>query len=326
MQMKKHYFLVIVLLFFVLAACSAENGSGDGYVKHVNYSSLHVIQTFSNGFGLEFMLRNDTGHQLYYDDNFRVDSARMSEKNNPSGLQIINHGDTKSAHVSWEGQLDTGLYTFERDFFLDAGLTEFYTTLTLEFDVIAWHFFAEDAPPIPPHLQARHDARAQEHIDFILAGGASEVIVLDGDVNVSRTEISFRMANLSEHEFLYGLGYSLLIYDDGWKNAPTILDSWGIPGIGLTINAGGFVNDNLDFEWLYGILENGNYMVIRSHDLFLRAGAPTVQEFLIIEFTIDDDTPLNLGSHTLSMSKEEMERVSTIGGTNERIFWPRRHF
>ncbi|MCL2616765.1 MAG: hypothetical protein FWD96_03865, partial [Defluviitaleaceae bacterium] len=187
--------------------------------------------------------------------------------------------------------------TFECDFFLDVNLTELYTTLVLEFDVIEWYHFAEDAQLIAANLQERHDSHLGERLAFLIAGGASKVIVPTSEVAVSRTEVSFNTANMSAQSFIHGSDYHLLIYENGWKPAPTIIDSWGVPslGFGIRMRGGEIIEDRFNFEFWHGALANGRYMIIRQHaEDHMRPGAPRVQETLMVEFIINNNTPINL--------------------------------
>ena len=305
-----------ILLCASLTACMSENDRNDNYNydsvspldmclvasrrnENENENGLQVVPTFSNEFGVAFLFRNETENRLYYNDDFRLDSLEMSERNNPAGLQFINNGDTKQAHVSWGlTSRPTGIYTFERDFFLDEDLTELYTTLVFDFALIGWYHFTEDATPIPTNLQELRDKHERERLAFQIAGGSSTIIVLASEVAVSRTEVAFNTTNLSTQSFMHGLNYSLLVYDDGWKHVPTITDALDIPAIGITIQGGEVIEDRFIFEWLHGELANGRYMIMRPHDEdHMRPGAPRVREMLMVEFIIDDNTPQVLESN-----------------------------
>ena len=298
----KKYLVLLVLLCLSLTACMHENENYDSHAydslqqpnlyqapltQYENDSDLQAALTFSNEFGIGFLLRNETGKRLYYNDDFRVDSLEMSNRHNRAGVQFISPSDTTEMHVNWENSRPTGIYTFERDFFTDADLTNLYTTLVLEFDVIGWYHLTDDPEPIPDDLQAFRDNRLRRGLEFQIAGGTSEIIVLASEVAVSRTTVAFNTANLSTWPFGHGLGYRLLVYDNGWKDAPTILDNWAIADIGLEIQGGEVIEDRFDFEWLYGPLANGRYMIMRQH----RAGR---MELLLVEFIIDDNTPMSL--------------------------------
>ena len=131
--MKKYVTLTLVILLLVcLAACMNEsaNNTGDDIelqsdlhpatlVQNENSRGLQAAQTSSNGFGVGFFVRNETGKQLYYNDDFRVDSLPMTNYHNHFGVQFISHGNTYEVHVNWATPLPTGMYTFEQDFFLD---------------------------------------------------------------------------------------------------------------------------------------------------------------------------------------------------------------
>ncbi|MCL2235773.1 MAG: hypothetical protein FWB98_04960 [Defluviitaleaceae bacterium] len=257
---------------------------------------LQASQTFSNEFGVAFMVRNQTGQRLYYNDDFRVDGMSMSERNNPAGLQYINNGDIKESHVSWGTSRPTGIYTFERDFFLDAELTQLYKTLQFQFDVIAWYHFTADAQPIPDEIQAFRNQREQNSIAFQLSCGTSQIILLASEVSVSRTEIAFDTVNISSAYFLRGSYFSLWqVVDGAWVDVPPIIENWGFTLEGHPVMPGEIDRNRVNFEWLYGALANGDYVFKRTHSQdHLRPGAPRVQELLFIEFTIDDYTPHDL--------------------------------
>ena len=305
--MKKNLSLMVLLLVS-LAACrydyTVNNGAAQAVAHPVlleQYESPGVLQAlqaaviFSNEFGVGFLLRNETGSRLYYNDDFRVDSIQMSNVHNRWGVQFINHGNTQKMHVNWSASRPTGIYVFERDFFLDESLTELYTTLTIEFDVIGWYHFTEGAEPIPEDLQAKRDARIRNSLEFQIAEGTSKIIVLASEVAVSRTEAAFRTANLSTQPFIHGLDYRLLVYENGWMPAPTIVDEWAVPSIGFFMQGGEVIDDRFNFEWLHGALPNGRYMIKRQHaEDHGRPGAPRVQETLMVEFIIDDSTPTSL--------------------------------
>lgn len=300
------YVLLTILLCLTLSACvynvyddTADGDTADSVSPPQDKYGLQAVATHTNEFGFSFMLRNQTGHRLYYNDDFRLDTVPLSLTHNRAGVQFINPGDTKNMHINWDATRQTGVYTFERDFFLDADITELYTTLTLPFDIIGWYHFTDDAMPLPCDMQARREERQRESLAFKISGGTSDIIVLASEVAVSRTEVKFRTANLSSWPFMHGLDYHLLIYDNGWTNAPTVLDSWGIPSIGFGMIGGDVIDDHFDFAWLYGQLANGRYMILRQHsEDHSRPGAPRVQETLIVEFMIDDSTPMSLSDAT----------------------------
>ena len=303
--MTKKNLALIALFFMGLAACIYEYPNNDNASLPGVYPAmleqcesaggLRAAVFFSNGFSVGFMLRNETGIKLYYGDDFRVDSVQMSNYRNRWGVQFINHGNTKEGFVNWPTPLPTGIYIFEQDFFLDENLAEFYTTLTFTFVVIGWYHFTESREPAPEDLQAMQNAISRKALDFRIAGGASEIIVLASEVAVSRTEVAFNTANLSTQPFMHGLDYLLLVYENGWKPAPTIIDGLAWSTLGIEMRGGEVIDDRFNFEWLFGALANGRYMILRQHlENHDRRGAFRVQEILMVEFVIDDSTPISL--------------------------------
>ena len=254
-----------------VAMMDNDNGNGNG---------LQSVLTFSDASGVRFLFRNETGRRLYYDGGFRLHSSPMRVRDNSAGLQFINHGDTKEAHVGWVVPRREGTFTFQRDFFLDANLTELYTTLTFDFEV-----------NIPANPQAILDRQTQSIVEFHLAGGTSEIIVLASEVAVSRTAVAFETANLSTRAYTHGQSYSLFVYENGWNAVPMIIENLFVTGLGIRMRGGEVIEDRFRFEDKYGALPNGHYMLIRQHS---QAGTPRVQEILLVEFVVDDDTPMSL--------------------------------
>lgn len=305
---KRLMTVVLTLVIASLTACMYENISYESESQpdmsifmsttDIDINGLQAVQTFSNEFGVGFLLRNKAGIRLYYNDDFRVDSVAFTEMNNPAGVQLINHGNTKEIHVSWgRTARPTGIYTFERDFFLDSNLTQLYKTLIFDFYVIGWCHFTEDVPPISAELQAMRDNRECDSLAFQIAGGTSNIIILASEVAVSRTGLAFSAANISTQSFMHGLDYRLLVYENGWKPAPVVYEGyWFVRSLGIGMQGGEVIEDSFNFEWLHGALANGRYMIMRRHgEDHMRPGAPRVQEILMVEFIVDDNTPMNLG-------------------------------
>ena len=123
---------------------------------------------------------------------------------------------------------------------------------------------------------------------------ASEIIMLYGDVHVSRTSIAFNFINNSENEYIYGYGWRLYRYR---------LGNWRLPrenrrfihGLGMLIRGGGVKQNEINLSNVFGTLSNGRYRFVRSHSI---SDGPIpvrrIHEYLIIEFTIDNNTPLHL--------------------------------
>jgi len=296
---------LMFLLTAIFVACGRENGNTpmcDLYpiasTTSGNIGGLQTAPSISNGRRMNFLLRNETGRRLYYNDDFRINSTPYTNFENHFGTQSINRSSTINIHVSWETFLLTGIYTFEQDFFLDEHLTELYTTLVFDFGVISWDSLTPNAPPIPEDLQVMQDDQFRHRLEFQIAGGTHSAIVLASEVSVSRTEVAFSIANLSTQSFIYGADYRLLVYENGWRDAPVIIDgNWSRGLIAFVMQEGRVIEDHFDFTWLHGELANGRYMIMRHYsESHRRPGARSVQDTLMVEFIIDDNTPMNLSS------------------------------
>ena len=137
----------------------------------------------------------------------------------------------------------------------------------------------------------------------ILTMSPSQRVVLVSDVDVSKTAIAFNLLNNTDARFNYSALYRLAKYLDGiWVNAPTV--GMAPPtGLGGQLNSGDVRAERVSFHpsW-HGNLSPGRYMYIRSlmstcrYSLCPRCWLSNCSssEHLLVEFTIDENTPLHL--------------------------------
>jgi len=132
----------------------------------------------------------------------------------------------------------------------------------------------------------------------------SEIIVPIGEIEVSRTEIRILIENQSGVNFQVGGQWEIAQFvDERWQPIsfrPEIDRTIPMLDIGMlfTLFAEGIRGDGTNWYWLFGELPPGRYMFIRHYDSpelgpvyqWPREG----REFLMIEFTIDEDTPISL--------------------------------
>jgi hypothetical protein len=121
----------------------------------------------------------------------------------------------------------------------------------------------------------------------------ADLVVLVGDIDISRTSIGFSLENRTNYEFTYGSMWDLAYYHEGqWLPVPHL------PGAGggawtmeaHMLQSGGIQQYRINFEWHFGDIPVGRYMFIRQgwtgdweQD---RPGT-----YVLVEFEITDHTP-----------------------------------
>ena len=153
-----------------------------------------------------------------------------------------------------------------------------------------------------PALFIIHQAVTQEMLDLRMnyiaeaTSNPANLIVLVGDVEVSRTEIAFSLENTTTSEFSYGSPWDLARYENGRWLPVTHLPGRGggaWTSIGFSVQGGGIQQYRQNFEWHFGELPPGRYMFIR--DGWLGEWNPNQDRvFALVEFEITVATPMNL--------------------------------
>jgi len=116
-------------------------------------------------------------------------------------------------------------------------------------------------------------------------------IALVGDVEVSRTGISFSLQNRTDLEFNYGAAWELAYYSGGdWLPVPHLPQEieWAWSGIGFSLQSGEVQEYHPSFEWLMGELANGRYMLIKDGWLGEWPGGERV--YVLVEFFVSAET------------------------------------
>ncbi len=80
-------------------------------------------------------------------------------------------------------------------------------------------------------------------------------------------------------EVTYGDAYILQRRIEGeWQDAETIIDDYGFTMIGHTVGCGEEVSNFYKWDWLYGVLEPGEYRMV--YDVFRKTeGAGSAQKY-----------------------------------------------
>jgi len=135
----------------------------------------------------------------------------------------------------------------------------------------------------------------------------SQIIVLASDVDVSRTAIAFNIFNRADEWYTYGRGWRLAKYDGGiWATAPTVPIELAPPvtSDAITIFGGEYKAQTANFHHWFEELLPGKYMYFRT----FFSNCLRYEETLMVEFFVDNDTPLYL---PLESRVEEREIWST---------------
>ncbi len=83
-------------------------------------------------------------------------------------------------------------------------------------------------------------------------------------MKVKSTGGVFTIFNNSSQQLTYGAYYKLQREEDGaWVDVPYVIDDWGFEDIGYLLEANSSAEMRVDWEWLYGKLPEGLYMIIK---------------------------------------------------------------
>ncbi|SHN84894.1 immunoglobulin-like domain-containing protein [Desulfitobacterium chlororespirans] len=107
---------------------------------------------------------------------------------------------------------------------------------------------------------------------------------------VSLTGLTLNFSNSSDKQCIYG-DYFLLEkkVKETWYQVPTIIDNYGFHSIGYDLAAGGNGERKVDWSWLYGKLEPGDYRIVKDI-LDFRGTGDYEKYYLAAEFSVDEGT------------------------------------
>ncbi|NLT95097.1 MAG: hypothetical protein GXW85_06110 [Clostridia bacterium] len=113
---------------------------------------------------------------------------------------------------------------------------------------------------------------------------------------VSSTGLTVVIENNSDIEFIYGEYFQLEKKIKGnWYQVPVIIENYGFDDIGYTLAPGGIGKWNVEWDWLYGSLDAGEYRIVkiiadlRTRDNNRYKSADSNQYILAAEFKILSD-------------------------------------
>ena len=271
----------------------------------------------TTGHGFNFKLRNTYGSTLHYNDGFRLyrqeggawelvhtQEGEVNRRLRPNAvrLEFVQFLPPGTRHIGRHPFLPPGEYRFARDLYLRRPVARPHKTLYIEFEIQCPEAFLAEIiqaregrdsyyfTPLPSAAQGR-----ESYLAFVTAGIPSHRIVQATDVQVSRTAIAFHYGNRSFRVLMYGstVAVELVHYVGGhWQPVPPV--QFVLPLLyGRSIFPGFTRFDVFRFEYRFGELPPGRYMLIREYSRGNRSGARDM-EYLMVEFTVTERTPLNL--------------------------------
>ena len=115
------------------------------------------------------------------------------------------------------------------------------------------------------------------------------IYVYDEESQISEIALSFSLKNISttgatlifdqydadapKGELMFGEDFVIEVLKDGeWEKVPTSIESYGFDAIAIMVKSGDTVERELDWEWLYGELEPGEYRIGKSVNDFIESG------------------------------------------------------
>ena len=119
----------------------------------------------------------------------------------------------------------------------------------------------------------------QEQAETIYDSEAGVTVTLRDISNIGASIVIRREDEDAGTELTYGDAYILQRRIDGeWQDAETIIDDYGFTAIGHTLTCGEEVSNYYKWDWLYGVLEPGEYRMV--YDVFRKTeGAGSAQKY-----------------------------------------------
>lgn len=260
---KMAWLLAMLLTLALLAGCASllphtnepATMPTRGEINATGPFDVHVQH--HNGFGLGFLLRNNSEEIFFYSDAYRLyvyaDTWLLLHEHAGSGAEYyLRPGAVRDIHVQWGGrggggQIEPGRYRLVME------------TLEVEFEQLLWSD--------EENLAVQQAAQRQARIDFIMAGQPAPGAVVT-NVAATPTGMTFTLHNESTAGFFYGLLFDIARYEDGrWVAVPFVIEdvAWNLPGFELS------PGETRDYQerwgWLFGELAPGRYMFMRELSL-----------------------------------------------------------
>jgi len=249
--------------------------------------------------GVGIAMRNTYGRTLFYSGSDRIyrleaDEWVLVRTILDSSIHRFRPNTVSDGFVHWSHPLmPVGQYRLARDFFRNSRATEVYKTLYADFEIVCWQTRADTR--VDYDLGGVSQWR-KDYVAIVTSGAPSRAIVQAGQVQVSRTAITFMSRNRTFMFYSHGLMWELAHYVNGtWEPVPhspsDYSRAWLLHGIGVPPR--GWWPDTKEFAFWFGELPPGRYLFMRNHS-HSRGGHERYTGYMMFEFVIDENTPVYL--------------------------------
>lgn len=98
--------------------------------------------------------------------------------------------------------------------------------------------------------------------------------------NVSPVSADVIIKDTNDSPYTYGEWYKIEKEENGkWYDVETVIDEYGFNSIGYLVNENNEVKFDMNWEWLYGELPQGNYRILKEVN----------NQYISVEFTISKE-------------------------------------
>jgi len=113
------------------------------------------------------------------------------------------------------------------------------------------------------------------------------VIMIEKENTVSSTGLTIIFKNNTDKQCIYG-EYFLLEkrINQKWYQVPAIIENYGFNAIGYDLTSGNSREMKVNWEWLYGNLDGGEYRIVKDILDFRKTGDYD-KYYLATEFTVE---------------------------------------
>ena len=156
---------------------------------------------------------------------------------------------------------------------------EIHRDCVLDFEMHAEVLHSEEEPELTVSDWNPEEEGQQNQAETIYDPEAGVTVTLRDISNIGASIVIRREDEDAGTEVTYGDAYILQRRIEGeWQDAETIIDDYGFTMIGHTVGCGEEVSNFYKWDWLYGVLEPGEYRMV--YDVFRKTeGAGSAQKY-----------------------------------------------
>ena len=156
---------------------------------------------------------------------------------------------------------------------------EIHRDCVLDFEMHAEVLRSEEEPELTVSDWNPEEEGQQNQAETIYDPEAGVTVTLRDISNIGASIVIRREDEDAGTEVTYGDAYILQRRIEGeWQDAETIIDDYGFTMIGHTVGCGEEVSNFYKWDWLYGVLEPGEYRMV--YDVFRKTeGAGSAQKY-----------------------------------------------